>query len=691
MAEPECDLVLRGGVTSGVVYPGALVELSRRYRFRAIGGASAGAIAAGVAAAAQYGVGNGVPDAFSRIVAEIPEEVAGGRAHADGTSFRRLFQAAPGLEPLSGLLWAVLGRGVRDGLSTWLWQEVGRRLGGPWLGVALALAGLFLIVPWALARGFAGAGPGLAGVLLLVLAFATAALAVFGAFAVVLGAAGWRWLRGLPGQLKANGFGLCTGVAPALWEGGPPTPADVLTQGALVDWIHLKIQQAAGLPLDRPLTMGDLWRGGPQSDAAAPGAQAWRPDRAIDLVLTTTNLSHQVPHRFPFLEKPGLRLYFQADELVQVLPRPVVAAMVQAAQRTAERHRADGRADVAASATIRLHGRTWYRLPHPEDLPVLLGVRLSLSFPLLLSAVRLYAWRHDDRTGLGERDPDGRPHLRPCLFSDGGITSNFPISVFDTPLPGRPTFGINLAGLRRDAPTPNPPEADRIDFAAVDAAHVADRTAPEWRVDPDGLSLPGFLTAIVDTARNAHENELVTAPTARGRVVTIRLDEANEGGLNLDMDASTVLFLDELGRRAGRALVDAYAPGPHGEAAAAWAAHRHLRLRATLAALEDHLSALAAGWTSPAPWGPRYKELLVQVVADLGFDGPRAYATRRRGRRLASLARRLAHAARRPDDTLFDGRRNAQDPGSLNRSGQGPRPRMALALRPTGAQDPLRP
>lgn len=42
----ECDIVMKGGVTSGIVYPSAILELARRYRFRSIGGTSAGAIAA---------------------------------------------------------------------------------------------------------------------------------------------------------------------------------------------------------------------------------------------------------------------------------------------------------------------------------------------------------------------------------------------------------------------------------------------------------------------------------------------------------------------------------------------------------------------------------------------------------------------------------------------------------------------
>jgi hypothetical protein len=39
----ECDVVMKGGVTSGVVYPGAICEIARNYRIRGVGGASAGA------------------------------------------------------------------------------------------------------------------------------------------------------------------------------------------------------------------------------------------------------------------------------------------------------------------------------------------------------------------------------------------------------------------------------------------------------------------------------------------------------------------------------------------------------------------------------------------------------------------------------------------------------------------------
>ena len=51
----RCDLVMKGGITSGVVYPAAILELATHYQLRNIGGASAGAIAAAGAAAAELG------------------------------------------------------------------------------------------------------------------------------------------------------------------------------------------------------------------------------------------------------------------------------------------------------------------------------------------------------------------------------------------------------------------------------------------------------------------------------------------------------------------------------------------------------------------------------------------------------------------------------------------------------------
>ena len=80
----------------------------------------------------------------------------------------------------------------------------------------------------------------------------------------------------------------------------------------------------------------------------------------------------------------------------------------------------------------------------PDDLPVAEAVRMSMSIPFFFSPVR---WKH----------PDGKQQL---TLVDGGMLSNFPVWLFDTPdLPDWPTFGLRLSlarGARRRGPEPRP-------------------------------------------------------------------------------------------------------------------------------------------------------------------------------------------------------------------------------------------
>ena len=71
-----CDLVMKGGVTSGVVYPLAVFELASEYWFKNIGGTSAGAIAAGVTAAAECGRRRSGSNAGFERLAQLPSELA---------------------------------------------------------------------------------------------------------------------------------------------------------------------------------------------------------------------------------------------------------------------------------------------------------------------------------------------------------------------------------------------------------------------------------------------------------------------------------------------------------------------------------------------------------------------------------------------------------------------------------------
>src|SRR5690606_264181 len=103
----ECDLIMKGGITSGIVYPLAIRTFAERFRLRCIGGASAGALAAAAAAAVDLGRSSGAnPDAFGQL-ARLPEQLAGdgsGRA----TPLERLFQPQPRTRALHALLLSAL-------------------------------------------------------------------------------------------------------------------------------------------------------------------------------------------------------------------------------------------------------------------------------------------------------------------------------------------------------------------------------------------------------------------------------------------------------------------------------------------------------------------------------------------------------------------------------------------------------
>jgi hypothetical protein len=454
-----------------------------------------------------------------------------------------------------------------------------------------------------------------------------------------------------------------------------------------MDWLHATIQGLAGRsvgrvpaegardslpPRDRPLTMRDLW-GGDATEA-----------RRINLLLTTTNLSQQLGHHFPFLERTGAALYFDPAELRRVLPRDVVRWMVLAARPPKDR--------VAESHPHLL------RLPESADLPVLLGVRLSLSFPGLIAAVPLHA---EDPLPPGRTKTQGgsetkRARLRRCWFSDGGITSNFPIHVFDGPLPRRPTFCINL----REATAEEAQDPDRL-------VSMAERNHSDMRprfLSANDQTLVGFLSAIVTTARNAHENEMMLTPGHRDRIAHV-MTRKGEGGLNLNMDPGVIGCLSRRGAKAAQRIIDRFHPrGTEPDRSEmGWHNQRWIRLRTLLAAQERMLADMAAALRHRDPfWGgyawlrrrmaPRHPENMT------GPDGRRpvpsyswrdAETAREAGRAMIHallLSRRLRRRALGTGQmagpgSVFDGY-----PGPDGRRQRGAaRPKGGLRMRPVGS------
>ena len=86
-----CDVIMKGGITSAVVYPRGLAEFAKTYRLRGLGGTSAGAIGAVAGAAAEYGRETGGFDRLER----LPEQLYDGaleRLFVPGARVRRLFR-----------------------------------------------------------------------------------------------------------------------------------------------------------------------------------------------------------------------------------------------------------------------------------------------------------------------------------------------------------------------------------------------------------------------------------------------------------------------------------------------------------------------------------------------------------------------------------------------------------------------
>ena len=218
--KPFCDVVMKGGITSGVVYPLAVVELAKKYRLQSIGGTSAGALAAAVTAAAEYGRASG---GYQR-VAQIPREIAG--------SLLDKFQPDPRLKPLFDMLIATLGEasGFAKAIRVLKAAVFGypRDVGlGTVLGVTMAIIGsLVASVSW----------------IVLGLVFAVLGVAIM---------LGWRILNALRKELPAANYGLCSGATLP----GNSAPA-------LTEWLADTIDRVAGRQRDgrfeRPLTFGDL-------------------------------------------------------------------------------------------------------------------------------------------------------------------------------------------------------------------------------------------------------------------------------------------------------------------------------------------------------------------------------------------------------------------------------------------------
>lgn len=538
----RCDLVLKGGITSGVVYPAAIANFSKHYAFHQIGGTSAGAIAAAAAAAAELGRKSGKNKAAFDELAGLPDTL--GQAIDGASTLFRMFRPTAEAENLFRTVTAAAGGGKTALLRV--------------TGMAVRC------YPWAAALG---ALPVVVGALVSPVAHtvfgAVVQVLLFGAtllVAVVI-ALLWALLSDAGRVLPKQGWGLCAGVRRD--QNGKEESE------ALSSWLNAYFNRLAGMAPDEVLTFGHLWRG----DGTAATENIAPRKRVISFKAMTTALNLQRPFIVPFEGPDDEELFFKPEDLRAVLPEALVQHMVN---RSAARPPPTIAKNAAAVQAYLARG--FLRMPLARDLPVLLAVRMSLSFPLLLSAVRLYK---PDHMLVPSND------MQPLWFSDGGICSNLPVHLFDSPLPTHPTFTINLV-------EPLPPDAIKKGDVFVPRTFQAGTQGPRnYFHENTGLGgVAAFLMTIVDSARNWVDNGQLRLPGYRERVGSVVV-QPNEGGLNLNMPQAAISALSERGGRVANELHEVFSKAvwlrnnPIAKSNG-WDRHQWLRMRDQLGSLSTN-------------------------------------------------------------------------------------------------------
>ncbi|HEY2797511.1 MAG TPA: hypothetical protein VGK26_06445 [Thermoanaerobaculia bacterium] len=580
--ERHCDVIMKGGITSGVVYPAAGVELAARYTLKSIGGTSAGAIAAGFFAAAERrrSIGGtakgfeelrGYPSKFSATV--------GG----DGKTpfLQALFRPLPQTRRLFDLLIAFLekttGGKIRRVLATVL-----TRYPLSLLGLA---AGVLLVV----------AGLQSASMVLRIASVVIGVLAALVGFAVCAAAlVAWDAITKLP----RHKFGMCPGSGKPV-TGYPPPLSDWIEEN--LDAIAFGTQSSApagprppGYAPGDPLTFGDLWGIGPGGDRNAPADDPSK--RRINLEVISTNLNQGRPYRLPV---DAEHLYFHPKELADVFSSRLIAFLVAHARPATNARNAYLHGLAAKEGLV--------PLPLSADLPVAVAIRLSLSFPLLIGAVPL--WGFDFTYTVPDyHGKKQEPKPTRCWFSDGGITSNFPIHFFDGPIPRWPTFGFNLTPFHPRFPRQPEEKGEKEVFGPeIEALNIwlpngnGDGLQETWNNPPEGekrsalADLSWFLFQVVGTMQNWRDNLQLRIPGFRDRVAQVH--QANdEGGLNLNMDEPRIKALSTRGRIAAQILAERFSNAPPPHTVLTWNNHAWVRLRNQMGLLETHLAKIETAY-----------------------------------------------------------------------------------------------
>jgi predicted acylesterase/phospholipase RssA len=647
-----CDLVLTGGIASGIVYPWAIIELARQFRFRRIGGNSVGGMAAAFAAAAEYGRCCGYKEAFEPLrhsPHDLAEEDKRGRTRMlrlfqPDAGVRRLFEAMlvgirhanatdwdrpqppPDVEGEQGLAAGPVLLTVRDVLA--LYGLAGWWLAGvlvlllpaialsdrplTWGGLLLATVAGLVAAEWiAKKKSTRALRLKILGALLAVLAIAHLAALVFLAWALGThtGWLGWTFWGGLPllgviswtVLIAAFFCGLLVPELRALKRNeyglcpgrAQPDRRGQRSEKAIVEWLHEGIQRSAGREReDPPLTFADLWAA-PRGVPLAPG------EESISLQVFSTNVTLGRPVVWP-LRDPNLRLFFCYDEWARIFPPTLLDAVWKASRP----YRQENDSDPRETVSMRLR----YREIPAGGMPIAVAARLTLSFPVLFSCIPVYAIDYEQKYG--------QRVLRRCLLSDGGVCTNFPIHLFDQAHPKWPTFGLLLS--RRIA--------QHHDHSVWLPDRHGEGRADNWSRGVPGAELGpspgplnglvGLLVGMLGTALRWNDNLLTRLPQVRNRVLRMALKEG-EGQLHLTMSRDTLLRMaHEYGTAGGVRLVDKFV-GTGNKPTVAWQEHLYVRAVNELRALVGQLRGYGAAVTAAG-----FNKPLARILRDATDDRP---------------------------------------------------------------------
>jgi hypothetical protein len=368
-------------------------------------------------------------------------------------------------------------------------------------------------------------------------------------------------------QRLANtmGYGLCSG-----FSNNPQRPA-------LVDWLYKGVQDAAGVEYARPLTFKDLWQAPCGPAPAYPGQAV----KSLDLIVISACISHGRIYEIPN-KNPKARLFFKLSEFKKYFPAEVidylklVARPVDLATDADLLHQFKNRnSDTQICTNFNLLKKQ-FDTPVPDDascmdirelpsadLPIVVAARLSFAVPILFQALPLL--------GLDLDQEPKEMRLVRLWFSDGGVSNNMPVQLFDKALPRWPTFAARIVNA---PPRIQSPPNKQFGQGSSFVPYTHERNAHDSLLDPMDKTAytvlsPGgqqgfaafmqFCLGIYETAKNGNDRATFRAPEVRGRIVKIYTQNKTQGALNLKLSQQSILDLGQkTGVKAGQKLADVY-------------------------------------------------------------------------------------------------------------------------------------